>query len=124
MTLNDSTIDYMHWNDLNELVDRRLRLLDASHQARNNAHDNKMLSIIEQLREASHHKLNCVCMKWVSRVIEKKIFFVSCHAFPYHVPNHEKEIRSKKKKKLAPRDVGSSRNCTLRQEEIFREGAS
>ncbi|KYN40039.1 hypothetical protein ALC56_05566, partial [Trachymyrmex septentrionalis] len=29
MTLNNSAIDYVHWDDLNELVDR-LRLLDAS----------------------------------------------------------------------------------------------
>jgi hypothetical protein len=51
MTLNDNAIDYVHWNDPNELVDR-LRLLDASHQAGHNAHDNEMLSIIEELREA------------------------------------------------------------------------
>jgi len=29
MTLNDNAIDYVHWNDLNELVDR-LRLFEAS----------------------------------------------------------------------------------------------
>ncbi|KYN18665.1 hypothetical protein ALC57_09024 [Trachymyrmex cornetzi] len=51
MTLNDNAIDYVHWNDPNELV-YRLRLLDASHRAENNAHDNEMLSIIEELREA------------------------------------------------------------------------
>ncbi|KAL6263079.1 hypothetical protein P5V15_005880 [Pogonomyrmex californicus] len=51
MNLNDNKIDYVHWDDPNELVDR-LRLLDASHRAGNNAHDNKMLSIIEELREA------------------------------------------------------------------------
>ncbi|KYN17531.1 hypothetical protein ALC57_10180, partial [Trachymyrmex cornetzi] len=51
MTLNDNAIDYVHRDDPNELVDR-LRLLDASHRAGNNAHDNKMLSIIEELREA------------------------------------------------------------------------
>ncbi|XP_011052512.1 PREDICTED: uncharacterized protein LOC105144948 [Acromyrmex echinatior] len=51
MTLNDNAIDYKHWDDHNELVDR-LRLLDASHRAGNNAHDNEMLSIIEELREA------------------------------------------------------------------------
>jgi len=44
MILNDA-IDYMP----NELMDR-LRLLDALHRA-GNAH-NKMLSIIEELREA------------------------------------------------------------------------
>ncbi|KAG5318527.1 YMD3 protein, partial [Pseudoatta argentina] len=51
MILNDNAIDYEHWDDPNELVDR-LRLLDASHRAGNNAHDNEMLSIIEELREA------------------------------------------------------------------------
>ncbi|KYN18562.1 hypothetical protein ALC57_09127, partial [Trachymyrmex cornetzi] len=51
MTLNDNAIDYVHWDDPNELVDR-LRLLDASHRAGNNAYDNEMLSIIEELREA------------------------------------------------------------------------
>ncbi|EZA62135.1 hypothetical protein X777_03742 [Ooceraea biroi] len=51
MTLNDNAIDYVHWDDPNELVDR-LRLLDASRQAGNNSHDNEMLSIIEELREA------------------------------------------------------------------------
>ena len=51
MTLNDNAIDYVHWDDPNELVDR-LRLLEASRQAGHNAHDNEMLSIIEELREA------------------------------------------------------------------------
>ena len=51
MILNDNAIDYVHWDDPNELVDR-LRLLDASRQAGNNAHDNEILSIIEELREA------------------------------------------------------------------------
>lgn len=51
MALNDNKIDYVHWNDPNELVDR-LRLLEASRQAGNNAHDNEILSIIEELYEA------------------------------------------------------------------------
>lgn len=51
MTLNNNKIDYVHWNDPNELVDR-LRLLEASSQAGNNAHDNEILSIIEELYEA------------------------------------------------------------------------
>ena len=51
MTVTDNAVDYVHWDDPNELVDR-LRLLDASHQAGNNAHDNEFLSIIEELREA------------------------------------------------------------------------
>ena len=32
MTLNENKIDYVHWDDFNELVDR-LRLLEASRQA-------------------------------------------------------------------------------------------
>jgi len=51
MTLNDNAIDYVHWDDSNELVDR-LRLLEALRQTGHNAHDNEMLSIIEELREA------------------------------------------------------------------------
>ncbi|KYQ47078.1 hypothetical protein ALC60_13905, partial [Trachymyrmex zeteki] len=51
MRLNDNKIDYVHWDDPNELVDR-LQLLDASRQAGNNAHDNEILSILEELREA------------------------------------------------------------------------
>ncbi|KYM97254.1 hypothetical protein ALC62_12068 [Cyphomyrmex costatus] len=51
MTLNDGAIEYVHWDDPNELVER-LRLLDASHRAGNAAHGNEMLSIIEELRGA------------------------------------------------------------------------
>jgi hypothetical protein len=50
MRLTDNKIDYVHWDDPNELVDR-LRLLDASRRAGNNAHDNEILSIIEELCE-------------------------------------------------------------------------
>jgi len=48
MTLNDNAIDYVHWDDSNELVNR-LRLLEASRQA---GHNNEMLSIFEELCEA------------------------------------------------------------------------
>ena len=51
MLLNDNKIDYIYWNDPNELVDR-LQLLEASRQAGNNAHNNEISSIIEELREA------------------------------------------------------------------------
>ncbi|KYQ49806.1 hypothetical protein ALC60_11117, partial [Trachymyrmex zeteki] len=51
MTLNDNKINYIHWDDSKELVDR-LRLLEASRQAGHNGHDNEILSIIEELREA------------------------------------------------------------------------
>ncbi|KYN29350.1 hypothetical protein ALC57_01210, partial [Trachymyrmex cornetzi] len=50
MTLNDNKIDYIHWDDSNEIVDR-LRLLEASRQAGHNGHDNEILSITEELRE-------------------------------------------------------------------------
>jgi len=50
MTLNDNAIESVHW-DPNELLDR-LWLLEALHQAGNNAHDNEMLLIIEELRKA------------------------------------------------------------------------
>jgi len=51
ITLTDNAIDYVQWDDPNELVDR-LRLRETSRQADHNAHDNEMLSIIEELREA------------------------------------------------------------------------
>ncbi|KYN29554.1 hypothetical protein ALC57_00996 [Trachymyrmex cornetzi] len=51
MTLNDNKIDYIHWDDPNEIVDS-LRLLEALRQAGHNGHDNEILSIIEELREA------------------------------------------------------------------------
>jgi len=51
MTLNDNAIDYVHWDNPNELVDCT-RLLEASRQIGHNVHDNEMLSIIEKLREA------------------------------------------------------------------------
>lgn len=44
-------VDYVHWDDPDELVNR-LRLLDASRQAGNNAHDNELLSILEERSEA------------------------------------------------------------------------
>ncbi|XP_070521848.1 uncharacterized protein [Cardiocondyla obscurior] len=50
VTLNNNKIDYVHWDDPNELVDR-LRLLEASRYAGYNAHDNAILSIIEELCE-------------------------------------------------------------------------
>lgn len=51
MKLSDNKIDYVHWDDPNELVDR-LKLLDASQRAGNNAHDNEIKSIVEELCEA------------------------------------------------------------------------
>jgi len=71
-----TTIDYVHWDDPNKLVDH-LRLLDASHQTGNNVHDNEMLSIIEELREASLIKSRIDETNQSSGVSEKKYFF-SC----------------------------------------------
>ncbi|KYM94131.1 hypothetical protein ALC62_15254 [Cyphomyrmex costatus] len=51
MRVTDDNVDYVHWDDPNELVDC-LQLLDASRTAGNNAHDNEILSILEELREA------------------------------------------------------------------------
>lgn len=43
--------DLVYWDDPNELVER-LRLLIASKNAGNNGHDNEIISIIEELKEA------------------------------------------------------------------------
>lgn len=48
---NDIRMDYVYWDDPNELVNR-LRLLLASQAAGNSSHTNEILSIIEELREA------------------------------------------------------------------------
>ena len=44
-------LDYVYWDDPNELVDR-LRLLLAPQAAGNPSHTNEIISIIEELREA------------------------------------------------------------------------
>lgn len=49
----NTSIDYRYWDDPNELVDR-LRLLIAERDAGNNNHDNEILAIIEELREANY----------------------------------------------------------------------
>ncbi|XP_066600745.1 uncharacterized protein [Prorops nasuta] len=52
MLLNrNNNIDYVHWDDPNELIDR-LRLLFASQTAGNNSHQNEIISIIEEIKEA------------------------------------------------------------------------
>lgn len=51
LIVNNNKYDYVHWDDPNELVDR-LRLLMSSKQAGHTGHDNEILSIIEELREA------------------------------------------------------------------------
>lgn len=46
-----SDIDFVYWDDANELIDR-LKILIASKNAGNTNHDNEIISIIEELREA------------------------------------------------------------------------
>ena len=53
MTVIDNNIDYIHWDE----IVNRLQLLEVSHQADHNGHDNKILSINEELREAVDYKL-------------------------------------------------------------------
>lgn len=52
MNFRNTPIEYVHWDDVNELVDR-LRLLLASQTAGNNSHNNEIVSIIEELKEAN-----------------------------------------------------------------------
>ena len=49
-SFKDNT-DYVYWNDVNEIVER-LKLLIASQQAGHTNHDNEIISIIEELKEA------------------------------------------------------------------------
>lgn len=51
MDLTTSRIDYRHWDNPNELVDR-LRLLIASKQAGHTGHNNEITSILEELQDA------------------------------------------------------------------------
>lgn len=51
MEADNNKIDYIHWDDPNELVDR-LRLLIASASAGHTGHTNEINSIVEELREA------------------------------------------------------------------------
>ena len=46
-------LDYIYWDDPNELVDR-LQLLTAERSAGNPSHVNEIHSIIEELREAGY----------------------------------------------------------------------
>lgn len=57
MTLNNNnkrtkTVNYTYWDNPNELVER-LKLLVASQEAGHNGHNNEIISIIEELREAN-----------------------------------------------------------------------
>ena len=48
---HDSRPEYIHWDDPNVLVDR-LQLLLGSQAAGNPSHNNEIMSIIEELRDA------------------------------------------------------------------------
>lgn len=50
--LLDTKIDYKYWDDINEIVDR-LKLLYASQAAGHNGHNNEIIAIIEELKEAN-----------------------------------------------------------------------
>lgn len=50
--IRNGKIDYKYWDNPNELVDR-LRLLIASQSAGHTGHNNEIISIIEELREAN-----------------------------------------------------------------------
>lgn len=52
MEYNDNPINYVYWDDPNELVER-LRLLVASKEAGHKGHINEINSIIEELQEAN-----------------------------------------------------------------------
>lgn len=51
MQIPKQNTDYIYWDDPNELIDR-LRLLISSTQAGHNNHDNEIMSIVQELREA------------------------------------------------------------------------
>lgn len=51
MKMSKHPLEYKYFDDYNEIVDR-LRLLIASEAAGNNAHNNEIVSIIEELKEA------------------------------------------------------------------------
>ena len=48
-----SSMDYVYWDDPNELFDR-LRLLMAERSGGNHSHTNEIPSIIEELREGGY----------------------------------------------------------------------
>ncbi|KNE88240.1 hypothetical protein PSTG_18364, partial [Puccinia striiformis f. sp. tritici PST-78] len=52
MKFNSMKCNYLYWDDPNELVER-LRILLASTSAGHTNHNNEIISIIEELREAN-----------------------------------------------------------------------
>lgn len=51
VTYNEKPIEYIYWDDVNELVER-LKLLVASKHAGNTSNDNEITAIINELKEA------------------------------------------------------------------------
>lgn len=51
MTYNNKNTEYVYWDDINELVDR-LKLLIASKEAGNTSHENEIVAIVNELKEA------------------------------------------------------------------------
>lgn len=51
LTYNDKPVEYIFWDDINELVDR-LKLLMASQNAGNTSHNNEIVAILNELKEA------------------------------------------------------------------------
>ena len=52
LKVDKSNTDYIYWDNVNELVDR-LRLLVASTNAGHTGHNNEIIYIIEELKEAN-----------------------------------------------------------------------
>lgn len=52
MKVNQNKTDYKYWDNPNELINR-LRLIISSKKAGHTGHDNEIISIIEELREAN-----------------------------------------------------------------------
>lgn len=53
MTYNEKPIEYIYYDDVNEIIIDRLRLLYASKEAGNTSVDNEIQFIIEELRESN-----------------------------------------------------------------------
>jgi hypothetical protein len=51
LDLSNNKIDYVYFDDPNEIINR-MRLLIASQMAGNNSHNNELIAIIDELREA------------------------------------------------------------------------
>ena len=52
MNLNNKKVDFVYFDDINEIVER-LKLLISSKIAGHTGHENEIISILEELREAN-----------------------------------------------------------------------